>query len=378
MPIPTAYNASVPLHGIKGKLTTVRQYIQWYKMERWLICGTEIHSGEKLSVLYTGVLQHKNYFAALVFDNNYTEKCLGRAHLWQLWGNSDKRSNDHFMAITEGLKLFSNAFRKKGYHYIPGWILGEISLPADFSGLINNRSIKSDVNRIKDNNLVCEVTRDLSWFDQFYYEMYRPLVQVRHGKAAITNTYGQLHSIFKRSSLLLIKKNGMVIAGSMVSMNRNSGRLWVFGVRGGNKEYIKEGIMIALYYYSIRFLHTQGCRKINLGGTRAFLNDGILFYKKKWGFKVKGESSVGFFLKTLNSSPGVKSFLQHNPYINIDKEGNSAVFFIESEEAAQGLLDNIKNRRFPEGLDWIVISTLSEDAGIRQIFKIPVEITKQL
>jgi hypothetical protein len=101
-------------------------------------------------------------------------------------------------------------------------------------------------------------------------------------------------------------------------------------------------------------------------------------YKKKWGYQIVKESGAGFFIKVMNASTGTRSFLFHNPYINVDKGGNSIVFFIDSKEDVQDTLDRIRCNFLPKGLDWIVISTLSADASIRQIFKTPVEITKQL
>jgi hypothetical protein len=99
-------------------------------------------------------------------------------------------------------------------------------------------------------------------------------------------------------------------------------------------------------------------------------------YKKKWGVKVENDSSAGFFIKTLRASSGVDSFLQHNPYIVVSKEGNSAVFFSRQEESAQDTIDNnIRNNYLPGGLDWIVVCSLMGDASIRQIFKTPVRIT---
>ncbi len=273
----------------------------------------------------------------------------------------------------EGRKLFAKTLFKKGYFFITGWVNGEIHLPDSFSDIFKNRGIKSDLNRIKRSQLVCEITHDLLAFNQFYYKMYVPLMQIRHGNAVITNTYGQLHNKFKESDLFLIKKDGMVIAGALVSHNEKFGRLLAFGVLGGKDEYIREGVMTALYYFPIKFLHERGCRRICLGRTRAFINDGVMFYKKKWGYKINEEASTGFFIKVIRLDPSVIGFLRENPYITVEKGESSVVFYRESKEAAPEVLNSLQKNYLTNGFDNIIISSYSADTGIGQTLKMPID-----
>ena len=374
MPDSTVYDAPVSLHGIKAKLATVKQYIRWYKMERWLISGMEIHSGEKFTILYTGVVQNKNYFAGLVFGNNYTEEYLGPGHIPDFIGRKKNKNVDCSMFVTEGLRTFGKTLLKNGFFFITGWVNGEIYLTDIFTDIFKNRGIKSDLNRIKKNQLVYEITHDLSAFNQFYYKMYVPLMRKRHRNAAIINTYGQLYNKFKKDDLFLIKKDGMAIAGALVSRNNKFGRLLAFGVLDGEDDYVHEGVMTALYYFPIKFLHEQGCRRICLGRTRAFLNDGVMFYKKKWGYKVIEEASTGYFVKVIRLDPGVTGFLRNNPYITAEKGESSVVFFRESKEAATDILNSLNKNYLTYGFDNIIISSYSADTGINQTLKIPIDV----
>ena len=373
MPGSNVSNTSVPLHGIKAKIATVKQYIEWYKMERWLISGTEVHSGEKFSIIYNGVIQNKNYFAGLVFGSNYTEEYLGSGHIPELLRRNDNKNIDCSMVVTEGVKTFGKTLLRNHFFFIPGWVNGEIYLTDIFTDIINNRGIKSDLNRIKKNKLVYEITHDLSAFNQFYYEMYRPLMRKRHGNAAIINTYGQLYKKFKKNDLFMIKKEEMVIAGALVSHNKISGRLLAFGVLDGKDDYIHEGVMTALYYFPIKYLHEQNCRRICLGRTRAFLNDGVMFYKKKWGYKVVEESSAGFFIKVVRLDSGVIGFLQANPYITVEKRESSVVFFSKSKEAAPEILNILHKNYLTNGFDNVILSSYSAGMGIGQTLKIPID-----
>ncbi|MFZ7132675.1 MAG: hypothetical protein ACOWWR_09990 [Eubacteriales bacterium] len=358
--------------GLKGMLSTFRRNIEWVRMESWLLCGIEIHSGEKLAVLYTGVSINKNYFAGVLFGSDYKEKYFGRGHIRKHSECFDKNREDFSIVITEGLKIFGKRLLNKGYFYIPGWVQGHIDLPDDYSDIFKNRRIKRDLNRIKRINYSYEVTRDNSDFNKFYFDMYLPLIQCQHGEAAIIRTYDDMHRKFKKCSLVIIKKDNEAIAGAMVSWDGIHGKWWYVGVLEGKSEYIHEGVLQALYYYPFEFLHKQGCRRIDMGIVRSFLNDGVMCYKKKWGYKIENENPAGYFLKILENSPGTRSFLYHNPYVVTGKDGNSAVFFDETENCTEDLLDRVRYKFLPEGLDWIIIQKINNDASISRFLKIPL------
>lgn len=372
MPIPTSPDTVNNFHDHQNIISTIRRQIEWITIERWKLSGVEIHSGEKINILYTGVRLNKNYFASIVFDSNFTEEYLGYGHLWHLMPHPAKEATDCSMVIIEGLKAVGNLWLKSGYSYIPGWINGNVYLHEDISAIIKNRSARSDINRIKRNQLTYEVSGEVADFNQFYYDMYLPFVQARHGKSAIIHTYEDLCKRFRKGFLILIKKDGETIAGSLISRNKAYGRLGYIGIKNGENKYVQDGAIIALYYYPLTFLHKLGCRKINVGATRAFLQDRILHYKKKWGYQVEGNSPAGFFFKVTRASPGVRSFLHNNPYITADKKGNSLMLFSESPEVPQEVINTLRINYIPEGLDWITVNNLENDGRIRQIGRIPL------
>ena len=358
--------------GIKARISTIRRNIEWVNMERWLLSGSEIHSGEKLTILYTGISINKNYFAGLVFGSDYKEEYLGRRGIHKFSGRFDENREDFSIVVTEGLRVFGKRLLNKGYFYIPGWVKGNIELPDDYCDIFKNRRIKRDLNRIKRSNYSYEVTRNNSEFNRFYFDMYLPLIKAQHGEAAIIRTYDDMRRKFKKCSLVIIKKDNLAIAGAMVSWNGIHGKWWYVGVFEGNSKYIQEGALQALYYYPFEFLHGQGCRQIDLGIVRSFLNDGVLCYKKKWGYKIMNATPAGYFIKITKNSPGIRSFLYNNPYVIIGKDGNSAVFFNETNTNVENILDRVMYKFLPEGLDWIIIQKINNDTGIRQLLKIPL------
>jgi hypothetical protein len=292
---------------------------------------------------------------------------MGRGYFWDVSNKTEKSGEVCSLIVTEALKIRRGSFKKQGYFYIPGWVHGEIAIPSDFSCLINNRSVHSDLNMIKKHNLGFVVTRDLSRFHQFYYEMYLPLIQSRYGSSAFLHEYDSVQSKFKKCVLLLVKKDGTDIAGIMVSNSKTRGHLWALGVKNGNSEYIKEGAIGALYYYALQYLQQKDCRTVDAGTTRAFLKDGVLRYKKKWGLKIIRDSPAGFFIKTMDGSAGVRGFLLNNPFITTDNAGLGAVVFTEEENLGKIAFEKIRKNHSYTGLKKLILCSFTNDGSISQI-----------
>ncbi len=239
-------------------------------------------------------------------------------------------------------------------------------MPDDFSKLKRNRSLNSDLNRIRSSGFDYFVTREVDWFNKFYYEMFVPLIQNRHGDRGFLNPYEEMRRVLKDSVLLMVTRDGIPVAGCMITAQNALGRLWILGVKDGSAEYMQEGALPAIYYYSIKYLHSQGCRIIRVGMARSFLNDGILIYKKKWGFRVYGISSAGFYLKVLTATEGVKEMLRGNPFIAKTPAGMEVVSFAGAAENGSRL----SKRHLPDGINGVSVYSVSGDGKINQVSRI--------
>jgi hypothetical protein len=356
-------------HNPKANLVAILRRIDWLILESWLISGEELHSCERITVRYTGLPQNMHYFASLIFGDNYAVTSLGRGFLWINSRKGGEDNQEPSIVVKEGLSIFKRLFQKTGHFFVPGWISGRMQLPDDFSVLFNSSSIASDINRIKRNKLTCQITQELSAFHQLYFEMYQTQLHKRYGKRAFTANYKKARRRFNKSSIYLIKKDNATIAAGMVASANKKGRLWLLGVKDGNLEYYKDGALAAIYYYSAKFLHAEGCRWLYLGATRAFLNDGVLCYKRKWGLTITKQYHAGFYIKPVKAPPGVREFLKHNPFIIKEGKMEYAVMFNESLEACRQTLDSIQSRYWPKRVDGIILYTLGDDGSVRLVYK---------
>jgi len=300
----------------------------------WVLKGREATSKNKLAVLYAGSELHKNYLMRLAFGSSCEESYLGKKWLWEL--SKTKRQGEHgcSLLVTEVFQPLSILFRKKNCFYIPSWVVGEVDLlDTDFQ-FSKNDSLRSDIRRIRKNKLNFIVTNELRHFQVFYYNMYVPYITRVHGNTALIFNYHYMVHAFKHCSLLLVKKEKDYVAGILIRCSRNGAKLWTLGVKDGDANYIHDGAIAALLYFSVLYLKKRGYEKVCFGASRAFLKDGVLRYKKKWNQKLVNTYKRGFLVKPVLRTAGLQAFLLNNPFIFLDKGKFNGALFVENTQVS--------------------------------------------
>ncbi len=303
------------------------------KLKVWAIAGEEILSKEQLTIIYIGDEKHKNFLAELAFGNSYKEDYIGKTWLWRIFKIVKAREHACSLMVAEVPKSSLVLFGRKKCFYIPFWVRGKLNTSVDTSSLVKNESLKSDLRRIKKNKLHFEVTNEVTQFDNFYHNMYLPYITKSHGNKALIMKYDLVKRFFGECDLLLVKKNKEHIAGILIAYTyrKNRARLWCLGVKDGNSDYIKVGAIGAILYFSLLYLKEKGYKKVGAGGSRAFLKDGVLRYKKKWGQKIIGaHNKVGFLIKPLSKTAAVEGFFLNNPFIYMHKNRLFGAIFAEA------------------------------------------------
>ncbi|MHC4436725.1 MAG: hypothetical protein ACYS3S_05150 [Planctomycetota bacterium] len=324
---------------ILSPLRSIHTLSNVFRPKVWIITGHEVLSRKKLAILYAGHEVNKNYLVKLAFNSSYKDLYIGRKWLWEIRGLAKEKEYDCSLIIAEvpnSLRVFSG---KTKSFFVPSWVSGEIDASFEEHAIFNNRNntLMSDLRRIRRNSLYYEVTDELSQLRNFYYNMYLPYTTKVHGSRSIIPSYNYVKSEFigRRSSntLLLVKKKEEYIAGVLLLCRKNKTKLWIGGLKDGNLDYVKEGAIGALFYFSFKYLKQKGFTRINFGGSRPFLKDGVLQYKKKWNQKLFNRKELGFFLKMLSETDSVKGFLFNNPFIFQDKTGLNGAVFIDTDKS---------------------------------------------
>lgn len=315
----------------------------------WILSGTE-SAKVPLTIIFAGTAHNKEYFAKLAFNNFYTEKYLGKAWRWNLMKRINKMARDCSLMVLEVNTAFYQAFGDKKSFFIPRWIGQE----ADIS--VNTSSFNRHEKQINKHNLRFEVTNDRNQFDKFYQDMYVPYITKVFGNTAILMSYYEMEKNFKNGILLLVKRDEEFIAGEIIVYEKNGPRLAGLGIKTGNMDYLKTEVMLAIYFFAIKYLRQEGYNKLHFGSSRAFLKDGVLQYKKRWRLQVVDDKNIGFLIKPLCGSDGVKEFFLKNPFIYLDQGVFCGAIFLRKDQLhSRADLEKIYKDYYEEGLSKVKV-----------------------
>ncbi len=346
-----------------------------FRPKVWVITGNEILSRQKLVILYAGHEVNKNLLVKLAFNSSCEDLYIGRKWLWDIRGIAKKKGYNCSLLVTEVPNFLRRLSEKMKCFYLPSWISGEIDASFEEHAIFNNRNntLMSDLRRIKRNKLYYEVAHELSQLQNFYYNMYLPYITKVHGDRSIIPSYDYVKSEFKRrgssNTLLLVKKKEEYIGGVLLLCRKNKTKLWIGGLKNGNLDYVRDGAIGALFHFSVQYLKQKGFTRINFGGSRPFLKDGVLRYKRKWNQKISNRKETGFLVKMVSKTDGAKSFFLNNPFIYEDKTGlNGAIFVASDQSLSKSDFARIYKDYYVDGLSKLVIyqfdKTDSEIEGI--------------
>jgi hypothetical protein len=322
-----------PLADISSRVS--RLFLELFRTDAWIIHGCEARSQSPLSILYAGDPTHKSYIARLVFGDSRSEVHVGKKSIWAL-RKLVKKDNDYSLAVIEGHALHVALFKDRHDLFIPMWLESQIETPVT----ARNRSSVSSLKSIEKNGLTYSVTTAPDQLRDFYYNMHLPTIRGRHGDGAFLDTIQTIMDPVACGDceLLSVQQGNESIAGVLILKNENPPKLWKCGVRDASPLYFKAGGMAGVYAFSSQHLHAHGHATMNLGGTRAFLSDGILFYKTKFGARFRPQGTRGFVLKPLSFSKGLESFLTRNPMLYRDGGLISGAIFTDNENMSPAQL----------------------------------------
>jgi len=325
------------------------------RLEVWIVEGDELSSRMPLSILCAASGRTKSFLLGLTFGDSFRERYLGRAWLWNIPKVIAEKGQNCTIAMVEVCTFHRMLLRTTNWFYIPGWVAGEVDIPCG-PAVMKNESIRSDLRRVRKHGLQCEVTRDPKRFDDFYHNMYVPYITKAHGDSVYIIPYQAMARQLRHCDLLLVKKQEMHIAGILIVYDKRCPRLWSLGIRDGNPDYLKEGVVSALFHYSVQYLEKKCYTKVCFGLSRAFLRDGVLRYKKKWAQKIVDTTPYGFAMKVLSCTPATKAFLLNNPFI-FESRGimHGAVFIDAEKPLSVEELELIDKSHFLPGLSKLFI-----------------------
>lgn len=332
--------------------------------------------GRVISVLCAAGTWDRSFLFRQIFGEHYRERCIGRAWLWNLskvLATQGQRCCAVLVRVRPDLRRFLGSQK---WISIPAWVVGEVDLPLPHH-VLASENVKKDLRRIQKNALNYEISHDMRQFDDFYHRMHVPYIAGAHGDGAIVDSYDQAGKAFKSSELLLVMAEGEPVAGGLIDYSETVPRLMMAGVRDGSRELLRTGVIGARYHFTLRHLASQGYTKAGLGKSRAFLQNGVLQYKKKLGMRLVRMVEGCFYLRVLDGTPAVGEFLVENPLI-LERDGvlYGAVFVkANAGQLSDGDFAQLDKHFFMEGLSRLLVVPLGESG---HSVTVPAELAERI
>jgi len=330
----------------------------------WLLQGPEKRSGTFLSVAYSGGLErHRIYLANAIFGAGWTERSVGREWLWRVRSRVEREEPTCSLLVYEIEESREPFLAHSPRLRIPVWL--KFESPADERGLKPSaKSRRRDMERkIRKYGYTSSASRLPADFEDFYHNMYVPLVRNRYGEMGGIRPYEAMKKEFQSGfELVFLHMGGKTVAGGLIDHSKTTSRLHSHGVRDGSLELIRMGATDALYYFELKHILEKGRDIVNLGHCRAFFNDGVFRYKLEIGARVGGghDAPSGLlYFEFLRPTAELMSFLEANPFVALDKDKTyRGVVFMEKAPAIKEI-DEALDRKLCRGIENVTLYTTS-------------------
>jgi hypothetical protein len=188
------------------------------------------------------------------------------------------------------------------------------------------------------------VSHDEQSFDMFYQTMYLPTLLAKYDKLASPTPVEQARQYLRHGLLVLIKRDGQYVSGSLCSIQRETISPRLIGVINADKQLIKEGAQGAAYYAMIHWANQQGFSNFDFGSCWPYM-ESVMYYKRKWGAAASIASrhdSKRIWIKVQRNTPAVFRFLSANPGVIIDQKGELRVLIVTEDPSKS--LDEVHMR----------------------------------
>jgi hypothetical protein len=178
--------------------------------------------------------------------------------------------------------------------------------------------------RRKESDWALDVAVDEDSFRFFYHQMHLPTMQSRHGERTRSEPEDSAREcLFRRGVLAFATVNGKRVAGVLCHRSKDGATLTVrlLGVLDGAPEMYEIGALKALYHLLLEWADGTGARRVDLGGTEAWLGTGLFQWKRRFAPRVVlapnhlGGLRVWFHAR--RDTAAVRDFLAANPVLEV-------------------------------------------------------------
>ncbi len=301
--------------------------------EHWR--GIEPQSGAPLQVFYLGNGDNRTYLHTLAFGTTPPPLPLATVHWWQLRNRlTRERQHSDLLLIDLGPPLHWLLGSDFGIS-LPAWIKQRVPIAASWSEVLSGlrRKTRREATRlINKHQWRARVVPAASVGERFYRTLYRPYIEQRYQHDATLVSEQRFLRECKNGDVLELLQDEQVIGAALLRRSGNQLTVVWTGLDTNLSPEQRQGATDALDLFALRYGCELGCTRLDLGGSRPDLLDGVFRYKRKWGAEVECGKvpQAQLYICPERNTEAVRSVLRQHGFIARDNGQLIAKILLDS------------------------------------------------
>jgi hypothetical protein len=235
-------------------------------------------AGDTIQLVSIGREKLVDAIASGIFGDLPVPSREGRQPVWGLSGAESAAD----LVIAEVHRWMAPGLRRRGWLIVPRSVRwhGDLTMVPP---PVPSKSLQANLAKLRKQSFsLVQGSSEEDW-REFYATMVEPQARARHGSTAWVASTSFLRKLAARGTLHFIVENGVRVAGICTIPCGDT--LWfpLMGVRHGDAGLLQRGASIASIALPLEWARQQGYRRVDLGRTGSFLNDGLQQHKRRWG-----------------------------------------------------------------------------------------------
>lgn len=282
--------------------------------------------GSPLTVIYIGLPYGKWHLKSTMFLEEPVEIGKEPVSMRQLNEVVSHLSSD-IVVVAAGERVV-RALPSQNALILPLYVEQVLDLRGDWEDVKkrfrSSGEVRDEFRMLRKYGYSCELTHDGRDLEMYYQTMYLPTMEARHGHNAVVVSWEECQRHFRRGFLLLLERDGQAVAGGLCRARGETMKFITIGVANADERLMKQGAMGALYISLLRWANQAGYKAFDFLGCPPYPDMGVFQYKRKWGATVSVAPHLRkrVWLRFRRGTPAVRQFLQDNPFITIDENGD--------------------------------------------------------
>jgi hypothetical protein len=239
-----------------------------------------VSAGETIRVLTVGRRKLLDPFLTELFGPLPASTGEGRR---RNWSPTHLREDAADLLVAEVHRWMVPRFRSDGWVIVPRTVRWHGDL-ATVPPSRPSKSLQANLAKLRKQNFSLVQGTGAEDWDEFYSTMVEPQTRARHGATAWVPSQSFLGALAKRGVLHFIVDGSVRVAGICSIAHGDTVWFPLMGLRQGNPELFQRGASVAAIALPIEWARDNDFRRVDLGRTGSFVNDGLQQYKRKWGF----------------------------------------------------------------------------------------------